>query len=204
MKKILCLILVLAMALTFTVKVAKADGETTITDIGWIKTSTDEGKTWVFADEFNDDNGHRIWTTSAKTIFPDSKWDTRFTAAQIKTYENQWIDVKAHVPEGAMCRVFCKAWQQGGEVHQGGYVMTLLLSGDYTFKMLNGEAINWESGSDSAEADLSTRIWPQIRDGNINTPHELDFSLATADLIEKVPSYLADYIGVTAGPIADK
>lgn len=139
--------------------------------------------------------------SSAKAWFPASQWDTRFSAKQKKVYETGWVQTIIYIPDNVMSRVFCYSWKQDEEIHPA-CVMTLS-SGTYRMDILNGEAQNWRSGSDSAENDLG-RIWDQIMTGNLNVRPELDIALVTADLLDKIPEGIVNYIGVTEGPVADQ
>jgi len=174
---------------------------TPISDIGYIKYSLDNGKTWVEVNELTDDYGHRIAFTCAQAIFPDKAWDYKYTDADWGRIEKTWIDVQISVPEGVISRIWCFSWKQGKKIHQGGYLMELN-PGHYEFAIKNGEAQNWATSDSYYSIDLN-RIFDQKREGHVNVKHPLDFDGITANLKDRIPEDLK-YNEVIKGPVPTK
>lgn len=194
MKKVFALILVLAMVATVSLP---ASADTEVADIGYVKYSLDNGKTWTKAPELIGDYGHRIWFTCATAIFPAAPYDYVYTASDWETIEETWISVQVLVPKGTVSRIWAYAWKQGSHDYTGGYLLELD-PGYYEFSVKNGEVQNWPTGESSATVDLN-RIFNQKRDGNVNVSHELAFTGVTANLEDRIPDDLT-YSKVINGP----
>lgn len=194
MKKVFILALVLALVAIVSLP---AFADTEVADIGYVKYSLDNGKTWTKSPELIGDYGHRVWFTCATALFPAAPYDYEYTDADWKKIEDSWIQVQVLVSEGTISRVWCYSWKQGNRTYDGGYLLELD-PGYYEFSMKNGEVQNWPTGESFATVDLN-RIFDQKRDGNANVEHALAFTGVTANLEDRIPDDLT-YSKVINGP----
>ena len=76
-----------------------------------------------------------------------------------------------------------------------------LTSGHYQFKMRNGELVIWHPHQEAFQnLDLHNRIFNEIRDGNFDIRHQLDFFRVSPDLAPQIPEDLTTNLNIKFTP----